>query len=137
MKSYCPICGVKYQIEEDQIGMMFECAQCQHKFKAVPPEIPVPVSYSAEEEHPNLCTCPDCGKMISRRARWCPFCGCYDTASETKKGYETSVFIKRINIPLMDAVILIITFGFASAVILVVLAALASIVLGHNFRFLR
>lgn len=56
----CPFCGSSYEVEPEMAGQSLECPGCGHSFTA---------------KNPNLKPCPDCFKLISRRADRCPHCG--------------------------------------------------------------
>lgn len=79
----CPSCGSRFQAPDNLAGKRGKCPKCGTVLAvpgpaaAVPPALPLPAASDAalttgERLHP----CPDCGKLISRRAPQCPHCGC-------------------------------------------------------------
>lgn len=84
MKFECPDCKQIHEADESSCGKEIECPACKKHFRAETVKAPDLV---AEESMSRLMKCPDCGKMISYRARQCPNCGYYDESkdSETTK----------------------------------------------------
>lgn len=60
MKTECPHCGSKYDVEHKYIGQQIKCTDCENNFEVV---------------NSNLSPCPDCFSLISKRASVCPKCG--------------------------------------------------------------
>lgn len=81
MKIECPSCKQQYKIEDSEEGKLFECPVCKKQFRAETVKAPDLID---EERMARLMKCPDCGKMISYRARQCPNCGYYDDINEVK-----------------------------------------------------
>lgn len=103
MKIFCPHCKQSYEIEPGHLGIEVECQSCKNNFIVSAPGKEQPKQSSWDEwceEHRNppdgmknqttheyrnetgdqtssgkLIQCPDCGKMVSRRAASCPGCG--------------------------------------------------------------
>lgn len=64
----CPGCGRKFQAPDSLSGKRVKCPGCATAFVVNAPTPDVP--------DPRLTPCPDCGKVISKRADQCPHCGC-------------------------------------------------------------
>ena len=60
MKTKCPHCNGKYDVDHRSIGQQVKCPDCKNLF---------------EIENDNLYPCPDCFSLISKRASLCPKCG--------------------------------------------------------------
>ncbi len=67
MKTTCPHCSQKYDLDVELSGRVVTCSACDQDF--------VVSSRSADAPKSNLYQCPDCGRDISRRAASCPHCG--------------------------------------------------------------
>lgn len=84
MKTFCPHCGILYDISENYTGKSITCRRCSSDFIVYPandgagnnraPKPPVPPP-SAPAASSRLTTCPDCGQSVSLRASSCPHCG--------------------------------------------------------------
>lgn len=77
----CPGCKQQYNADESYLGKDIECTACKRHFRA---ETVKAQDLIDEERMARLMKCPDCGKMISYRARQCPNCGYYDDINEVK-----------------------------------------------------
>lgn len=83
MKTFCPHCGILYDIDEKYTGKSITCQRCSSDFIVYPandgsgnnrsPKPSVPPSAPAASSR--LTTCPDCGQSVSVRASSCPHCG--------------------------------------------------------------
>lgn len=60
MKTECPNCGSRYDVEAKCLGQRLTCPDCGNEFEA---------------KNAHLFPCPDCFVLISKRARVCPHCG--------------------------------------------------------------
>lgn len=98
----CPTCQSRFMVDTSLAGKTVKCRDCQEPFRIPDKQLHTDES-SAEDVLPaddddveptqgnsRLRRCPDCGKMISKRAPACPQCGC-----PNNKPYTTSHAPKR------------------------------------------
>lgn len=127
MKVACPNCRQHYEVEDSEAGKLFDCPSCKQRFQAFPLAANKVFPSFDEKSNTKLMECPDCGKMISCRARWCPHCGCYDeTNTDAKNAKPGKVEVISFNPSVWDMMRLIICFWVASFL----LAIIAIVALG-------
>ena len=107
MKFSCKKCGQKYEAEKDHSGRRMQC-QCGEVI-----EIP-------KEQSAALFHCPDCERLISKSAAFCPGCGC-------NTGIKLCASITSVRIDFWDMIRLIKCFFAAVIFILFILTVLVVI----------
>ena len=70
MRFICPNCGQPYELTLDDGGRKAVCEKCGAAFV-----IPTAGGVALPPVPANCERCPDCGGVVSRRARHCPHCG--------------------------------------------------------------
>ncbi len=82
MKTFCPHCGILYDISENYTGKSITCQRCSSDFIVYPANEKVENNRTPVSSLPpppatssRLTTCPDCGQSVSLRASSCPHCG--------------------------------------------------------------
>lgn len=119
MKFSCHKCGQKYEYDQKDQGRRIQC-QCGEAI-----DIP--------KENPRLFECPDCSRMISKSAVFCPGCGTPINAPRK----ENSVLVKGIDLPLWDAMKLMFVFFLSGIIWIIIIACLFGGSLAGLARMLR
>lgn len=87
MKTKCPECRQKYELDGEYDGETVECLQCGEKFVVKefgsPILKPIPDKL-ANQKNSKLIECSICGEKIAESAAYCPHCGAVINKKMTK-----------------------------------------------------